>query len=84
MKCKKCGAEVVKGHGYPGKKMCHSCYQQWYIKNKWKNNPEYRKKQTARVVKWQKAHPERVLEIARGVYRRIRERKNAAKKLLNK
>lgn len=79
MKCKKCKKELIKRRDYPGTKLCRACYNHLYIINKWKNNPEYRKKQTARTMKWQKSHPERVREIARGVMRRRAERLKKAK-----
>jgi hypothetical protein len=38
------------------KKLCQNCYDSF----RWNNDPEYRKKNKERAVRWHKEHPERV------------------------
>jgi hypothetical protein len=69
MICKQCSKELIKGIDYCGKLLCKKCYLSSYIKNKWATNPDYRKKQYKRILKWQKANPKRVKEIANKCYK---------------
>jgi len=76
MKCKECGKQLRSCGDYPGKGLCSKCYSHQYISSRWKNDKEYRKKQRARIDRWQKANYEKVKETSRKCYyKRLKKNK---------